>query len=260
MDSIPVLTQLSNIFFISVRIAVFFISAPMFGSNAVKTSIRMSIAFMISYLLYKASYVTPVTDLSSMYVISLILIQEVLVGLIFTFVSQFIYFPLRVAGVEIGQAAGFGQGEIINPDDEDQFTILQQFMYIIGILIFFGLDGHHLIVKIIAESFTFIPIGGIILNPKIADVTFRYFSDSFNQGVIFAAPVLGCILISSMSFGILSKSMPQMNLLIIDLPIRIIIGFLGLAFMMPMLAWVFKKFIYKTAMVYEILIKLMSGA
>ena len=154
--------------------------------------------------------------------------------------------------------AGFGQGEVINPDDNERFSIVQQFMNIVGILLFFTLDGHHLLVRMIVTTFQWIPLGGVMLQGGILKVAVGYFGKAFGLGITYAAPIMGCVLIGSLCFGILGKSVPQMNLLIIDLPVRIAVGLLGLVFALPMMIALFQKFLTHTGFILEKLIMLMS--
>ncbi|MBN2143644.1 MAG: flagellar biosynthetic protein FliR [Candidatus Aureabacteria bacterium] len=260
MDYPTMLLHMLGWIFVVVRISFFMLESPFFGSSVMPFTLKVFFSAILAYFIYRSPSVTALTQIPDTWTTILMFLNEALIGLILTYFSQLIYIPMRVMGMQLEQATGFQSGEMINPDDdEDSSTVLQQFLYIFGVLVFFSLNGHHLVIKVMTATFDCIPIGGLILKGALIKVIINYFSSAFNQGVSLAAPMMGCILINSMAFGILAKSVPQMNLLIMDLPLRVIVGILGLLISMRVIVAVFERFIMYTGKNYEYLVYLMSG-
>lgn len=252
-------SHMISFFLIASRILAFFVSAPFFGSTSVPALIKTFFALIVAYFVYHSPEMKPVTEVPDFWHLSFLLVKEIAVGLVLTFIAQMIYLPLRVMGVELGNIGGFGQDAVFKLEEESNFTALQQLFNVIAILLFFAFDGHHLMLNLIVSTFQFIPVGGIVLDGKIVRVCADYFCRAFTQGIIIIAPIMGCILISSISFGLLSKSVPEMNLLILDLPLRIFIALTAIIFSLPMISLVFKKFMHYTMNNLELLTMIMSG-
>jgi flagellar biosynthetic protein FliR len=240
------------------RIAAFFETAPFFGSGAAPVLIKAYIAAVVGYFVYRTPAVVPLTHVPNLPALFFLIFKEIVLGLILAFLAELIHLPVRVMGLQVGRSAGMGRAQIFNPEEESRFTVLQQFMYIMGILIFFALDGHHLFLRALVLTFEKIPIGGIFLNGAVVREIVGFFTKAFNQGVAFAAPILACLVITSMCFGILSKTVPQMNLLVLGLPIRILVGLTGVFCALPMIASIFQKFLIQSVHTMERIIRIMS--
>lgn len=252
-------SHMIGFFLIAARILAFFVSAPFFGSTSVPVLIKTFFALVVAYFVYRSPEMKPVTDVPDFWHLSFLFLKEISVGLVLTFIAQMIYLPLRIVGVELGNIGGFGQDAVFKLEDESNFTALQQLFNVIAILLFFAFEGHHLMLNLIVSTFQFIPVGGIVLDGKIVRVCAEFFCRAFTQGVVIVAPIMGCVLICSISFGLLSKSVPEMNLLILDLPLRIFIALFAIVFSLPMMAIVFKKFLNYTMNNMELLTMIMSG-
>lgn len=248
-----------SFFLVAARILAFFAAAPFFGSTSVPVMIKTFFAILVAYFVYHSPEMKPVTEIPDFMHLSFLLLKEISVGLVLTFIAQMIYMPLRVVGVELGNIGGFGQDAVFKLEDESNFTALQQLFNVIAILLFFAFEGHHLMLNLIVSTFQFVPVGGITFDAKILRVCADYFCRAFTQGIVIVAPIMGCVLLCSISFGLLSKSVPEMNLLVLDLPLRIFIALFAIVFSLPMISVVFKKFLNYTMNNMELLTMIMSG-
>lgn len=244
---------------VTVRVGTFFYMAPFFGSGSIPVMIKAYTTAILSYIIYKTPEVAQIAEIPNLIILSFYFLKEIAIGIILTTVADFIYLPMQVIGTQVGRSAGIGSAEIFNPDEETQFAVVEQFLYIIAVFLFLLVNGHHLLIKILMYTFQYIPIGEVHLSEKIISITTEFFSDAFSKGVAMATPFIGCILINSLCFGILGKAIPQMNLLVIDLPVRVFVALSGLAFAYPMIAVIYKKFIYYSINNMEKLVYVMSG-
>ncbi|EKD27048.1 MAG: hypothetical protein ACD_79C00911G0007 [uncultured bacterium] len=243
---------------VSTRIGAFFINAPIFGSAAIPPNLKGYFTAILAYFIYQSPQVHMLEQMPQMWDLMMLLIKETTVGVVIAMLTHLIYVPMQIVGEQIGQSSGLGQAQIFNPDEEYDFTVLEQIIYTVAILIFLGLNGHHLILNAFIKSYDYIPLGEIALSGYVLKVFIAYFTKTFYLGIAFAAPILGCLLIVSIGMGLLSKSVPQMNLLIIDLPLRVLIAFLGILFALPIMIMLFKKLIFNTMPYVEKIIFAMS--
>jgi len=128
---------------------------------------------------------------------------------------------------------GFSMVSIINPEDETETPITANLFYILAILIFFIANFHHKLIISIAYSLEKIPIGSNFLKLISPELVIEILQTSFVFGFKMAAPILVTILISDLLLGILSRAMPQMNVFIVGMPLKILIGLLALFIVFP---------------------------
>ena len=247
-----------NWMLIMTRISFFFFAAPFFGSQAINKTVKSFIIAMLAYFIYTSGMVTPILEIPTMGILFILMAKEMVIGVVLTSLAFMVYQPVRIIGVQVGRSAGLGRARMFNPEENTQFTVVQQMLYIVGILIFLGLNGHHIILRVIAISFKYIPIGNVYLNGKIVEIIINFFSKGFSLGLQCAAPIMSAILISSLCFGILGKTVPQMNLLILGLPIRVFIAMMGLFFALPIIGVVYQKFIVQSERSLMELVYIMS--
>ena len=119
---------------------------------------------------------------------------------------------------------GFAMARAMDPQTGISSTILTQFLYMITILIFFSINGHHIFIKALANSFQVIPPNGICLNPSISDVFIALSGYIFLMGLKIAAPIMVALFLSNLGLGIVARTVPQVNILMVGFPINICIG------------------------------------
>jgi flagellar biosynthetic protein FliR len=162
----------------------------------------------------------------------LILIQQLVIGLAIGFSMRLVFSAVDMAGQLIGMSMGLGFATFYDPQSQGQSTAVNQFLVLLAMLIFLGLDGHLMIVTAIANSFISMPIalGGNGINPmKIA----LWGEVIFSAGLLLALPAVTALLITNMALGILTRTAPQLNLFGIGFPITLSMGFIVLALALP---------------------------
>ncbi len=154
------------------------------------------------------------------------LIQETLVGLIMGFVLK-IYFQIyQFVGSLLSTQGGLGMSIVLDPVGGEQTPLIGR-LYNLGFCAVFLLSGgYHWFIKTLVESFTLIPIGKAVIGTHIVsgvvDTTANYMLISFK----LAIPVLSILVLVDIGLGILARTVPQMNMFVIGIPLKMIILFL----------------------------------
>lgn len=221
------------------RIAGMVFTAPIFGSRNYSIQVKIGFIFFMSLILLPLVNSDIIYDLSNLYQIIFLLINEILIGvfmgLILTIYMGFIYF----AGDLIDRDLGFAMVNVINPLDESQIAITSNLFYIFAMLIFLQLDFHHELITALVVSFEKIKLGSMFFSVPSFDILLDIIEESFVLGFQIAAPFVITVLIANIILGLLAKAMPGMNVFILGMPFKIFFGFLLFIILMPYLYEIF---------------------
>lgn len=183
---------------------------------------------------------------------------ESLLGLGLGWVAQFLFAGMRLAGQVVEIRMGLGLSQLLDPQEGGQTTTLSTLFELVAVLVFFALDGHVLLVQALAMSYRLFPLGLDQVRPALSgspmaaaavpELTRPSVATSLvgvvsGAGTIFAialrisAPVVVGLLLSDLLLGIMSRTIPQMNIFAVSLPLQLALGLLVLFFSLPALVW-----------------------
>ncbi|HOA40599.1 MAG TPA: flagellar biosynthetic protein FliR [Halanaerobiales bacterium] len=220
---------------IMVRYIGLFMVAPIFGSRVIPARVRLALILFLSIitlpLLTNMQGVELPLDLLH---IIIAVLGEFAVGLSIGFISYLVFAAIQFAGHYLDFSMGFAMVNVIDPISQAQAPVLGQFKNILAILVFLAVNGHHLLLKALYYSYQLIPIGKVSLSPAFFSYIFSIVSEFYRVAIIISLPVVGTLFVANVVLGFLARTVPQMNIFIIGLPIKILVGFavliLSLAF------------------------------
>jgi flagellar biosynthetic protein FliR len=157
---------------------------------------------------------------------------ELLLGLVLGLSVRLILTGFEMAGQFMGFQMGFTIVNVVDPQSGSQTSIMAQFSYILAILIFLMANGHHYLIQALARSFELVPPGGFVPHAEVFAKLAKLSSHMFTVALKIAAPVMSSLLLATIALGIVSKTVPQMNILIVGFPLNIGIGLVLLGFSM----------------------------
>ena len=215
------------------RITGMFVTAPMFGSRIIPVQVRVGFALIITILSTPAILSFAKPGPGSLLVLSWWIILEIIYGMSAGFVATMLFNAIQMAGQLIDMQIGFGIVNIFDPQFGQQVPLIGNFKYLLGLTIFLVIEGHHVILTAIVESFRAAPAGVL---PAISEPAL-YFVDVvgslFVMGLRIAMPVLGTVLLTDVALGILARVMPQMNVFVVGITGKIVVGIIMLFFALP---------------------------
>lgn len=211
----------------------FIIFNPIFGRMSVPGIARMCIALCISFALVPqltASGAAALTVGSSLEYAALLL-KELAVGYVIGFVMRLYEFVVVYAGGIIDYEMGLSMSAIYDSQNGQQIPLSGNLIQIFYYLIFFAVDGHLAIVKIFNDFSMLNPYGSLKLGNDLVMVMLDLFLSCVIMAVKFAMPLVALQLLTEMAEGILMKVLPSINVFVINLQMKIIIGLLILMFL-----------------------------
>ncbi len=149
---------------------------------------------------------------------------ELLVGLTIGFCVGLALLGLQVAGRIIDQQLGFGLGGIYSPDQGEDAGPVGQFYYMMAVAIFLVFGGHRAVLGTLVNSFHSIPLGGLQPDGRIVELAVSLLGSAFELGLRVSGPVLCLIFLETIALGFIARTVPQMNILSIGFPLRILLG------------------------------------
>ena len=212
---------------IFVRVTGLFVISPIFGRQNLPAYYKIGFSFMVSIILsYTVSFPSLAAYNSTpLYII--LLAKEFIIGLAIGYLSYFILTSIYLAGQMIDLHIGFGMVSVFDPDTNIQIPVTANFYFILTMLMFLAIDGHHLLICTLTDSFSILPIGSkLIIEQNMLDFVLKLFGSVFAISFKIAAPVTAAVLIADLALGVLAKAVPQVNVFIVGLPLKIIIGLL----------------------------------
>ncbi len=216
---------------ILIRVSIVLFLLPIFGSNIVQTRIKAGLAFFVAVILF--SVMKPDVNLFPKNLLSglNLVLSECIIGIIIGLMIRMFFTAAQLAGQLIGFQMGFAIINVLDPQTGTQASIIAQFGYWLAVLLFLLLNGHHLLLNGLKESFDIINVGSIGLSQGLFQTVIAAASRMFSLAIKIGAPAIAALLFVSAAFGICAKFTPQMNILIVAFPLKIVVGliFFGLS-------------------------------
>lgn len=212
-----------------VRITGMFFLSPIFGRRNIPNYYKIGFCFVFAIIVSNS---VPVPDISSYNTLAsyvFLIAKELIIGLMLGFISYLLFSGIYIAGQMIDMRIGFGMVSVFDPITNVQIPITADFYVVFATLFMLVTDSHYLLIKAVSDSFTIIPPGRAVLGGPLALQLVKLISDAFVIGFKIAAPVTVVVLITDVALGIISKSMPQLNVFMLGMPVKIIAGLLVIA-------------------------------
>jgi len=216
------------------RSSALVLSAPILGSGTRFSGYKVSLIVALSALLYGAGG-APLSEFEPVLYAAMAL-REVLIGLFLSFLLHLAMTVVRVAGQLIGQEMGFMLASQVDPATGVQTPLITSMYEALFTLAFLALNGHFLLLRALAQSFERAPVGGLSFQGGLGAAVGTLFSQMFEAGIVFAAPIMTLLFLVSLMIGLLSRAVPQMNVLELSFSIRILLALLVMLGFAPLLA------------------------
>ena len=211
------------------RIAGLLMTAPIVGTRSVPTRIRLIIAIALTMVIVPVIPSPQYVDPLSLQGI-LISIEQVLIGIAMGLSVRVIFVVLEIAGQAIGQLMGLMLASMVDPQNGNQVPIIGQLYLLLATLLFLAVDGHLIMIKHLAESFYFLPIGQGGISLDAIWVFLNWVGVVLATAVLIALPTLVAMLIVNIGFGVMTRSAPQLNIFAVGFPVMIIMGIIVIMF------------------------------
>ena len=214
------------------RVAAVFAVIPVFSGGQMPPQLRIGVAVMFALLTYPGiQQVLPGTPLTVVDMV-IIVAAEVIFGLLVGFLAQLIFMAAEFAGSVIGYQMGFAMANVFDPTTQQQVALLAQFQGIFAILLFLSMNVHHMFLEAIVASFVLLPPGNLNLAGGAIPMIVELSNHALVLSLRLVAPVLVILILVNLILGLITRIVPQLNVLFLSFPMKIGLSFMimGLTF------------------------------
>jgi len=227
-------TEQAEIFILIIlRVSAMIITIPILGDRIVPFRIKAGLSLLITLLIFP--FVQTAAWRLSADVFSLVfrMAGEIMIGVMIGFIGRLIFDGIQLAGQLIGFQMGFSIVNVIDPVNNEQVSIIAQFQYLIAMLVFLIMNGHHIFLYAIAESFRIIPPLGFHFSGELMQLVVVSVKNMLEVAIKTGAPIIAVLLFTSVGMGLIARTVPQINIFIVGFPLQIAIGLISVGVTLP---------------------------
>lgn len=220
---------------IATRVSAMVATAPVLSTRAVPVRVRAGIVILISYIALPTVAADGGTVPGDPLAYALLAGREAIIGFAFGLVAQMLFAAVQTAGALVDVSAGFAIAQTIDPTLNTSVSVLGRWYSLLATSAFLAVGGHQLMVAGVVRSFDLAhPLERIDMGAVVGGVLAQA-DDILLVALQIAAPLLAALVVTDVTLGIISRSVPQMNVFIVGLPLKIIVALAGTAILTPAL-------------------------
>ncbi len=253
------LPQLQMFFLVFIRVGAILMTMPVFESRSIPHVFKLALAFATSLILFPMLKLSPAPLASSIIVLAIGVAGEIMLGLAIGFSVKLVFAGIQMAGQMAGFQMGMALANVMDPAQSQQIPLLAQFNNLVALLIFLALNAHYWFIRALTQSYRLVPPLQVHIDGSLTEHLIQLGGNMFVIAIQVAAPVTAALLLTSVAFGLVARTVPQMNVFIVAMPLKIGIGFLFIGFSLPYFAAFLKKIFHGLGLHIAMMLNNMSS-
>jgi flagellar biosynthetic protein FliR len=225
------------------RLSAFFIIAPVFSVRNVPVQFKIGLSVSLAIIAFSVIPIGSPIEIDSMFF--LLVLKEILIGLSLGFIAYLFFTAVQVSGSFIDIQMGFGIANVIDPQTGAQSPLMGNFKFIFAVLLFLSFNGHHMMIDAIIGSYKWLPMDqtwpNVFGSERLVEFLIMSFTTMFVFAFQMAAPIVGALFLTDLAMGMVSRAVPQVNIFILGLPLKILITFALMIILIPGYLFLFKS-------------------
>lgn len=223
------------------RVAGLFLTAIPFNTRSLPVQVKVWLAALVAFFLFMIYSHEPAPLALNLGGYLLQFLGEVLVGVVLGFLTQITFAIFQYAGQIIDMQIGFGIVNVIDPQSGVQVPVIGTFKYLLAIVLFLSIDGHHYLLAALDKSYRLLSVGQVHLTGPFYAFLIDLVGEMFTAAFQIALPILGALFIADLAFGVIARTVPQINVFLIGMPLKIGLGLGLMMLVIPLLVWLFGR-------------------
>lgn len=222
-----------------IRLASFFVIVKAFYPKGTPNQLKAFFALIFGVAIMGGIDYTQVGEISNNYMLAMYVISEVFTGIILGIITNIIFDIVMMAGSLMDVHIGLSMVSVLDPTAQNNSTLISNLLHYVAMVIFFVLDGHHILLKSLIESYKLLPFGENIFNQDTMMYLIEVVAKFFAIGMKIAMPMVLIIILTDLCMGLVSRAVPQINVMVLGMPVKILVGLFTLTIALPILIKVF---------------------
>lgn len=221
--SIDSIAQLTLFSLILMRMSGFVLMNPILGRNNIPARVKAGFIFVLALTVYSSS-MEEAFEIVSTVEFAFLLLKEFAAGYVVGYVMHLFFFIVSFAGYIIDYQMGLSMATVYDPQSNAQMPVTGSLLQTWLILLFFAVDGHLALMRILLTSAEIVPYGGIVITEGLALRIIDIFLECVEMGLRLAIPMMAAEFLVEMGVGILNKVVPQISIFVINIQMKLIVG------------------------------------
>jgi flagellar biosynthesis protein FliR len=224
------------------RISGVIATAPLFSAEGIPVRARALLAVMLALL------VTPLQDdtvttaaVGNVVELARLMTLEALIGLLLGLGMNILFTGIQVSGQIVSQMSGMSLADVFNPGFDTNVSVFSQLFYFLTLAVFVAIGGHRMMIQAVLETFEWAPPGYAMLGDTYVQTLVNILSHSFALGIRAAAPALAALLLSTIVLGLISRTLPQLNIIMVGFNLNAMLTLGALMLSLGAIAWTFQE-------------------
>ena len=196
-----------------VRVSGLVMMAPLFSGQFIAMRIRAMLAVSISVVVTLAHGGHSFTLPGNLIDLGLMMVSELLVGMTLGVGVAILFVGLQVAGHMISTLSGMSIADVFNPAADRNEALFGQLLYFVALAVFCIIGGHRMMLTALLDTFTTLPVGHAAIDDSVVATITTILSHAFSLGIRAAAPTVAALLLATLVMGLISRTLPQLNIM-----------------------------------------------
>lgn len=222
------------------RIAAFITAAPLFGTRLLPMRIKLVFALALTIVIAPVLPPPPAIEMFSLMGFVVVL-QQVLIGAAMGFALQLVFAAFVLGGQVIALTMGLGFASLNDPSSGVVVPTVSQIYSIFVTLVFFAINGHLVMIEVLADSFFSLPVALDGLSVDGFWTLMKWAGYMFSGAVLMALPAVASMLVVNVGFGVMTRASPQLNIFAIGFPVIMTLGFVVILISLPSITPLFEN-------------------
>lgn len=227
------------LFLIFLRVTAFFAITNVFFPNGTPKTFKAMFSLIFSFALLSGVDYGSINEITSNYYLIIYIFYEIVNGLILGLISNIAFEVVLMAGSLLDVHIGLSMVNTVDPNSKANTTITGNLLHYVALIIFFIVDGHHMLIKSLLESFITLPMGNGLLHAETMSTLIEIIANYFAIGLKIAIPIVLIMIMTDVAMGLVSRAVPQINVMILGMPVKMLIGILAISVSLPIIIKLF---------------------
>ena len=224
-----------------VRIVSFMAVTPLFTIKGIPNIAKVGFAILLSYLTYGFAIYDKALIPNSIFSLFTCAVGECIFGLALGFITYLIFQAIKASGQFMDMQMGYSMYGQFDVTTNSNVTLMGNLTNLIGMTIFILIDGPHVLINTIVQSFDVVPVLGVNLPPEIGTYILHIFLKTMVLSIKLSAPVILALFLTDFTMGLIARAVPQLNILMMSMPIKMVVGLLVFSAALPALVHMYIK-------------------
>lgn len=222
-----------------IRISGLVVTAPIFGDRAVPPRVRTLLAVGLAFLITPTQLNADIPQPANLLGFAMLAGGELLVGLTLGLGVMLLFSGAQIAGQLISHLSGMALADVFQPGLDSSIPVYSHLLYLVSLTVFVLIDGHRMVMTGLLSAFTAVPPGSAGIPLSAAEAFTDLLTQSFIVGIRTAAPITVAQLLGTLVLGLISRTLPQLNVLVLGFGINALVTLSLVMFTLAGMVWVF---------------------